>query len=135
MRVLIDTSVWSDHFRRRNAILVELIESDQGLTHPVVVGELACATPPEPRAITLGDIDLLQPAHQASLPEVRSFIEREKLFGQGCGWVDITLLASTLITPGAVLWTLDKRLAGLATRFGVAFIPPAHPCETPMGVL
>jgi len=37
--------------------------------------------------------------------------------------VDIALLASTLLTPGASLWTLDKRLAGLAERFGVAYSP------------
>lgn len=126
MSVLIDTSVWSDHFRRRNDILVELMALDQALTHPMVVGELACGTPPEPRADTLSDIDLLQPVNQASLSEVRAFIEREKLFGLGCGLVDFALLASTLITPGAVLWTLDKRLAGLATRFGCAFVTTVH---------
>ncbi len=126
MSVLIDTSVWSDHFRRRNAILVELIELDQALTHPMVVAELACGTPPEPRAKTLGNLDLLQAANQASVSEVRAFIEREKLFGSGCGLVDLTLLASTLITPGALLWTLDKRLTGLAVRFGAAFILPVH---------
>lgn len=47
------------------------------------------------------------------------FIEREKLYGFGCGLVDMVLLASTLITPGAELWTLDKRLAALSERFGV----------------
>jgi len=36
------------------------------------------------------------------------------------GVVDMSLLASTLITPGARLWTLGKRLASLAERFGVA---------------
>jgi len=126
MSVLIDTSVWSDHFRRRNELLVQLIVLDQALTHPMVVGELACGTPPEPRANTLSDIDLLKPANQVSLSEVREFIEREKLFGLGCGLVDMTLLASTLITPGAVLWTLDKRLAAVATRLGCAFITPVH---------
>jgi predicted nucleic acid-binding protein len=126
MSVLIDTSVWSDHFRRRNGILVELIVLDQALTHPMVVGELACGTPPEPREKTLGDMDLLRPAHLASLGEVRAFVDREKLFGLGCGLVDMTLLASTLMTPGASLWTLDKRLAGLATRYGVAFVAPIH---------
>jgi predicted nucleic acid-binding protein len=125
MSVLIDTSVWSDHFRRRNGVLVELIQLDQALTHPLVVGELACGTPPEPRTRTLGDIGLLQTANQASVDEVREFIEREKLFGLGCGWVDFALLASTLITPGARLWTLDKRLAGLATRFGCGFVTPS----------
>lgn len=106
--------------------LVQLVVLDQALTHPMVVGELACGTPPEPRSNTLGDIDLLKPANQASPSEVRAFIEREKLFGLGCGWVDLTLLAFTLVTPGAVLWTLDKRLAGVATRVGCAFIAPVH---------
>jgi predicted nucleic acid-binding protein len=126
MSVLVDTSVWSDHFRRRNTILVELMELDQALTHPMVAAELACGTPPEPRARTLGDIDLLLTANQASMAEVREFIEREKLFGLGCGLVDFTLLASTLITPGALLWTLDKRLTAVATRFGCAFVPLVH---------
>ena len=126
MSVLIDTSVWSDHFRRRNDILAELIELDQALIHPMVLTELACGTSPEPRVKTLSDLDLLQPSNQASMSEVRAFIEREKLFGLGCSLVDLTLLASTLITPGALLWTLDKRLAGLATRFQSAFIPLVH---------
>ena len=54
------------------------------------------------------------------------FIEREQLYGLGCGLVDMVLLASTLITPGAELWTLDKRLAGLAERFGVMHQAALH---------
>lgn len=38
-----------------------------------------------------------------------------------CGLVDMSLLASTLMTPGANLWTLDKRPATLAPRFDIAF--------------
>jgi hypothetical protein len=34
--------------------------------------------------------------------------------------VDMHLLASALITQGARLWTLDKRLDMLTERFGVA---------------
>jgi predicted nucleic acid-binding protein len=124
MTVLVDTSVWVDHFRRPNAALAELMGLDEVLTHPLVVGELACGTPPEPRLRTLGDMALLLPADQAAPAEVRDFIEREALFGLGCGWIDLTLLASTLVTSSAQLWTLDKRLASLATRFGVCFAPP-----------
>lgn len=53
-------------------------------------------------------------------------MEREKLYGLGCGLVDMTLLASTLLTAGAQLWTLDKRLANLADRFGVAYLKATH---------
>ncbi len=121
MSVLVDTSVWVDHFRRGNESLVELLKHDMALTHPMVVLELACGTPPEPRAQTLEDIDLLQGTQQASLREVRGFIDREKLYGSGCGLVDMVILASTLMTLGARLWTLDVRLDGLAQRFGIAY--------------
>lgn len=125
MSVLVDTSVWVDHFRRRNATLVELIKLDLVLTHPMVVLELACGTPPQ-RTRTLDDMELLHSAQQASLTEVRAFIDREKLYGSGCGLVDMVLLSSALITPGGRLWTLDSRLADLAGRFGIAYLAAAH---------
>ena len=126
MSVLVDTSVWSDHFRKHNPILAGLMVSDQVLTHPMVIGELACGTPPEPRLRTLSDVDLLATVNQATSSEVRELIEREALFGLGCGLVDLTLLASTLITQGAMLWTLDKRLSTIAGRFGVCYLPAMH---------
>ena len=97
-----------------NTVLTTLLLSDRALTHPMVVAELACGTPPAPRTQTLGDIGLLQPATQANLDAVRELIEREQLYGLGCGLIDVALLASTLITPNAQLWTFDKRLASLA---------------------
>lgn len=126
MGVLIDTSVWIDHFRHGNDGLAEIIGLDLAMTHPMVIVEIACGTPPAPRAQTLHDISLLQQCHQASLTEVMEFIEREKLYGLGCGLVDIILLASTLMTPGTKLWTLDKRLAELARKFGVEHNPASH---------
>lgn len=126
MSVLVDTSVWVGHFRHRNDALVRLMEADQVLIHPMIVAELACGTPPAPRAQTLGDLGLLQPARQATLAEVIALVERERLYGLGCGLVDITLLASTLITPGARLWTLDQRLEELSARFGVGYRPRLH---------
>lgn len=126
MNVLIDTSVWVDHFRNGNAALVELIGLDRELIHPMVILEIACGTAPAPRVQTLDNMGLLQPCNQASLREVMAFIEQEKLYGLGCGLVDMALLASTLITPGAELWTLDRRLAELAARFGVAHRPTLH---------
>lgn len=121
MSVLIDTSVWVSHFRNRNDVLVALLEREMVLTHPMVVAELACGTPPAPRTQTLHDIDLLSPCDHASLTEVRDFIERERLYGLGCGLVDVVLLASVRLTQGASLWTLDKPLESLAKRFAVAY--------------
>ena len=125
MNVLVDTSVWVDHFRRANAALVHLVTLDQALMHPMVVVELACGTPPAPRTKTLGDMALLGSVRQATLDEVRDFIEREALYELGCGLVDLVLLCSVLITPNTRLWTMDKRLDDLAARFDVSY-EPAH---------
>jgi predicted nucleic acid-binding protein len=116
--VLVDTSVWVDHFRRHNGALVFLLERDLVTVHPLIIGEIACGTPPD-RIQTLSDLHSLRLSRQASAQETLDFIERERLFGLGCGWVDILLLASALITPETELWTLDKRLNAMAERFGV----------------
>ncbi|RUP28576.1 MAG: type II toxin-antitoxin system VapC family toxin [Curvibacter sp.] len=120
MSVLVDTSVWVAHFRQRHEHLVQLLVADQAMVHPLVLGELACGTPPEPRQRTLRDIGLLRTVQQATLPEVMGFIEQEQLHGLGCGIVDVMLLASTRLTPGATLWTLDQRLDKLCQRFQVS---------------
>lgn len=126
MNVLVDTSVWVDHFRNGNNALVELIERDLALIHPMVLGEIACGTPPAPRIQTLSSLALLRSCTQATANEVMAFIEREALYGMGCGFVEISLLASILITPGAKIWTLDTRLAKVADRFGANYLPPLH---------
>lgn len=123
--VLVDTSVWVDHFRNRNDALVELLAFDLVMAHPMVVGEIACGTPPN-RVRTLTDLETLQQTQQASVREVMVFVERERLFGMGCGLVDLQLLASTMMTAGVELWTLDKRLSALAERFGVMHRPVLH---------
>ena len=126
MSVIVDTSVWIDHFRHNNRALVDLMLRDSVLVHPMVIVEIACGTPPAPRSQSLGNLALLQACKQATLSEVLALVEREKLYGMGCGLVDMYLLASTLITPAATLWTLDKRLADVAQRFGVAHNPVMH---------
>ena len=123
--VLVDTSVWINHFKNHNASLIKLLTFDLVLTHPMVLLELACGTPPS-RKQTLSDLSLITQARQASMNEVMQLIEAEKLYGLGCGLVDISLLASTLITPGTELWTLDKRLLVLTERFGVQYQEILH---------
>lgn len=122
--VLVDTSIWVEHFRNRSTELVSLLNQDRVFVHPMVMGELACGTPPD-RSKTLADLNDLQHAQQPTFSEVIAFVNVHRLYGLGCGLVDMTLLASALLT-GTALWTLDKRLAALANRMGVEFIPPVH---------
>ena len=66
---------------------------------------------------------MLEQTQHAILSEVMDFVDTEKLHGLGCGLVDMVLLTSTLLTPGAWLWTSDKRLCALADRFDVLYRP------------
>lgn len=125
-RVLVDTSVWVAHFRRANPRLATLLAMDQVVCHPQIIIELACGTPPTPRARTLGNLGLLRQVIVATPEETLGLIEKERLHGRGCGAIDMTLLASARLTPGTALWSLDKNLAALAQRLGVAFSDPVH---------
>ncbi|MGV7208678.1 type II toxin-antitoxin system VapC family toxin [Oxalobacteraceae bacterium A2-2] len=121
-QVLVDTSVWFSHFRRRNDTLATLLRLDLVLTHPLIWGEIACGAAPSRHQI-LRDLWRLRQAQRASVREVVAFVESEHLYGQGCGLSDLMVLTSALMTPGVKLWTLDRRLAALAYRYGAAHRP------------
>lgn len=55
----------------------------------------------------------------ASPSEVRRLIEARGLMQRGIGFVDASLIAATLLAPGADLWTRDKRLAAVAEELGL----------------
>ena len=124
--VLADTSVWVAHFRSTNPVLQSLVAMDQVLCHPLIVLELACGTPPAPRERTLGDLKRLQQAVVATPDEILSLIEREQFHDSGCGAIDMALLASVLLTPDTLLWTIDKKLDALAARLGAALSAVSH---------
>ena len=98
-----------------------MLLADVVMTHPMIVLELTCGTPPQPRLKTLEDIALLNTAVSATFEELAQWIESQQLYGLGCGLVDLSLLASARLTPNTRLWTLDKRLHQLAARFNVAY--------------
>jgi hypothetical protein len=130
-KVVVDTSVWIDHFRRRNPALLALLEMDVVLAHPMIIGELRCGSLPEPRFNALSTMDELDHSAPVSVDEVIRLIEDEEIYGKGCGLVDMSLLTSTLKTPGARLWASDKNLAALARRLGIAHEdPPARTDRT-----
>ena len=119
--VLADTSVWVAHFRKPNPALQTRLSADQVLCHPMVLLEIACGTPPEPRERTLSDLRQLRSATVANTDEALALIERERLQDSGCGAIDLLLLGSVLLTSDAALWTLDKNLKALAARFDISF--------------
>lgn len=122
--ILVDTSIWIDHLRTGDPELVELLQVGHVLAHPWVTGELALGRIAR-RSEILGLLHNLPQATAATDVEVLTLIESQHLFGLGIGYVDAHLLAATLLTPGARLWTRDKRLATIAVRQGLA----SHPSQ------
>jgi len=116
--ILVDTSVWVDHLRSRNPALVSLLEGDQVLTHPFVIGELACGRIRN-RAEILRLLTTLPAATIARHDDVMAFVDGHRLSGRGIGWIDAHLLASALLSHAGLL-TLDQRLARVARAVGVA---------------
>ena len=112
--MLVDTSVWVDHFRRGNKLLEERLRGGDVWTHPFVIGELACGNLRRRNEIL---------ALMAALPRTplvdhdvaMAFIESRRLAGQGIGWIDVHLLASATLARIPV-WTLDRRLEAVARR-------------------
>lgn len=116
--ILVDTSVWIDHFRRASDRLGMLLEAGEVLGHPFVTGELACGSLRSRREI-LSLLEALPQALAADHHEVLRFVESRRLMGRGLGYVDVHLLASVML-HGALIWTADKRLAEQAERLRVA---------------
>ena len=109
--ILVDTSVWIDHFRNGNARLRELLQEGEVAIHPMVLGELACGNLSR-RPGTLRLLDRLPRIPQAPDHLVLQSIDSRRLFGKGIGWIDAHLLTASLLAS-VPLWTLDHRLERL----------------------
>jgi len=111
--VLVDTSVWVDHLRNGNKLLVSLLEDNEVWLHPFVTGELACGNL-KARDDVLGLLKKMPQIKKATDDEVLFYIQEQDIAGKGIGYVDAHLLASVALANDTVLWTLDKRLASVA---------------------
>lgn len=117
--VLVDTSVWIAHFRRASPALQALLHDGRVSCHAAVIGELACGTL-RARDTTLALLRQLPRVSPATDEEALVFLERRRLFGSGLGWTDVHLLAAATTSDHA-LWTLDRRLDGLARALRLAY--------------
>lgn len=116
--MLLDMSVWIGHLRKNDSILVRLLEVQQILMHPFVIGELALGSLLQRRQV-LNELANLPLAAKASDGEVLVLIERRRLAGSGIGHIDAHLLASASISD-ASLWTRDRHLHQVALSLGLA---------------
>lgn len=117
--ILVDTSVWIDHFRTAEPELVTLLMNNEVVSHPFVIGEIALGSVAQ-RSNVLRYLNNLPSVVTATPAEVMTFIDRHKLANTGVGYVDASLLASAALSPGAALWSRDKSVRAAATRCGLA---------------
>ena len=117
--ILVDTSVWVEHLRKGTPALAIALEQGRVLTHPFVLGELACGNLKN-RGEVLRLLRELPAAPTAMDAEALDFIERRALMGRGIGYIDVHLLASVVLAGSARLWTRDRRLAAVAEDLELA---------------
>ena len=122
--ILVDTSIWIDHLRSGSPALVALLQTDLVYTHDFVIGELACGNLRK-RVEVLGLLQSLPRLTAVSEDESLFFMEQQQLMGRGIGYIDVHLLAATVM-HGARLWTKDKRLKSIAEEKAWAHAAEAH---------
>ena len=118
--ILVDTSIWIDHLKKEENHLVILLNNGLVLTHPMVVGELACGNLNN-RGTILTMLKNLPQASVAPDDQVLRFIERNQLMGHGINYIDFHLLAATELTKATELWTRDQGLMDAATQLNLAY--------------
>ena len=118
--ILVDTSIWVDHLRNPEDGLTTLLNANDVLMHPMVIGELACGHMRN-RKQALELWYRLPRINEAGHEQVISLIETHNLMGQGLGFVDMHLVCSVFNYSGSQLWTRDKKLNGIANKLNIAF--------------
>jgi predicted nucleic acid-binding protein len=116
--VLVDTSVWIDHLRKPDARLLELLQIDEVLVHPLIRLELALGSIANREKMLAQLAKLRQPAI-ATEEEVFHLVEQKRLFRRGIGVTDLHLIASALFDRSIQIWTRDRRLGEVAEELGI----------------
>jgi hypothetical protein len=117
--ILVDSSVWIDHFRKADPRLEALLIRELVSLHSFVLGELACGNLTN-RSAALSKLRLLPTASRANVEDVHHLLESRRLWGRGLGWIDLHLLTSALIDR-CRLWTNDRALGSVAASLGIGF--------------
>ena len=117
--VLVDTSVWIAHLREGSIGLDVLLNDGIAVCHPFIIGELSCGNLKN-RDEIISLLQTLPMAVQAEHEEVMTFIEKYRLMGKGLGYVDMHLLASSVLS-NIPLWTLDKKLNDISLLLKKAY--------------
>jgi predicted nucleic acid-binding protein len=116
--ILVDTSAWIGHLRKKDSRLVSFLSEHRVRTCDVVLGELLLGSG-LPKTFS-ADLSLLPRLPSPGSAETRAFIQRfQKSFsGAGVGWADAQILL-TAVEAGAKLHSSDKAMRSLSRKLAV----------------
>jgi predicted nucleic acid-binding protein len=123
--VLVDTSVWIRALSNRHPFVDELdrlLDRGEVASHDLVYGELLIGDRGGRKKL-LAIYTRFAQAETLPHQDVVAFVEGRRLHGRGVGWIDVSLLASAIVS-GLKLWTADPRLSAMADEFGVNYRGP-----------
>ena len=123
--VLVDTSVWIRALSNRAPFAEELgrlLDLEEVAGHDLIYGELLIGDRGGRKKLLATYTRFTQ---AVTLPhrDVVAFVEGRGLHGRGVGWIDVSLLASAIVS-GLKFWTADPRLSAMADEFGVDYRVP-----------
>lgn len=116
--ILVDTSIWIDHFNKSHPELVRLLNNGIVCTHPFIIGELACGNIIN-RTEILTLLRALPCLDTVLESEVLTLLEGHQLYGRGLGYIDVHLIAAALIN-NVKIWTRDKSLNSITRKFNIS---------------
>ena len=120
--VLVDTSVWIRFLANRTPFAAELdrlLGLDEVMGHELVYGELLIGDRGGRREL----LAAYEQIHQVAMVrhrDVVAFVRDRDLHGRGVGWIDVHLLASSIVGR-LQLWTAVPRFSAVADELGVAY--------------
>ena len=121
--ILVEPSVWIRYLSNRAPFantLDQILDNEEALGHEFIFGELLVGDNGG-RTALLSSYALIPHLNRLPHSEVVEFARSRKLLGLGIGWIDIHLLAATIVAK-AQLYTADQRLFEVAKSLGVAHV-------------
>lgn len=119
--ILVDTSIWIDHFHAPEPSLVGFLRDNLVGCHRVVIEELALGSIKQ-RDRVLVLLENLQGFPVLTREELMALVDGRQLWGRGLSVADVHLLGSVMLVSGARLWTRDKRLLAACRDGGAAYV-------------
>ena len=119
--ILVDTSVWIDHFHVPEPSLVTFLRDHLAGCHRAVIEGLALGS------IKQRDRMLVLPENLQRFPvlaheEVTALVDARQLWGHGLSAVDVHLPGSVMLVSGAQLWTREEGLRAACRDRGAACV-------------